>query len=118
MASWRCGKSMATGRYIRIGPTDKPGGGAAWFGVNSNLRNQHEESLWLMFVKDGPHPDLPEVRRRLAPLHPTLDGYFHHGWPGPNVPIPLPVDVDGYEARLDAVVERLGKIAALLSDTA
>ena len=112
------GKEHGYGRYIRIGPADKPSGGVAWFGVNSNLKDQHEESLWLMFVKDGPHPDLPEVRRRLAPLYPTLDGYVHPGWDGPNVPVPLPVDIDGYEARRDAVVERLGEIAALLSDTA
>ena len=111
-------KEHGYGRYIRIGPAGKPGGGTAWFGVNSNLKDQHEESLWLMFVKDGPHPDLPEVRRRLAPLYPTLDGYVHPGWDGPNVPIPLPVDIDGYEARRDAVVERMGEIAALLSDTA
>ena len=111
-------KEHGYGRYIRIGPAGKPGGGTAWFGVNSNLKDQHEESLWLMFVKDGPHPDLPEVRRRLAPLYPTLDGYVHPGWDGPNVPIPVPVDIDGYEARRDAVVERMGEIAALLSDTA
>ena len=106
------------GRYIRIGPADKPGGGTAWFGVNSNLKDQHEESLWLMFVEDAPHSDFTEVRRRLASLYPTLDDYFHYGWRGPNVPIPLSADVDGYEARRDAVVERLGEIAALLSDTA
>ena len=106
------------GRYVQIGFPGKPGGGVAWFGVNSNLKDQHEESLWLMFVKDGPHSDLSAVRRRLAPLYPTLDDYCHPGWDGPNVPIPLLVDIDGYEARRDAVVERMGEIAALLSDTA
>ena len=107
------------GRYVEIGIDCKPGGGTAWFGINSILWTKYGQSpLWVMFVSNADQAVLEKVRRSLASLE--LDGYEQQSrglWPGPNVPIAL-TDIDGYEARRDAVVERLGKIAALLGDTA
>ena len=108
------------GRYVEIGIDGKPGGGTAWFGINSILWTKYGQSpLWVMFVSNADQAVLEKVRRSLASLE--VDGYEQQSrslWPGPNVPVPLPVDIDGYEARRGAVVERMREIAALLSDTA
>ena len=106
------------GRYAQIGSHDTLGDGVAWFGVNSILSAKYEEGpLWVMFVSNYGQTDLKRVRRRLAPL--KLDDYQQRNriWPGPNVPIGLPIGVE-YHVALDAVVERLGEIAGLVSDTA
>ena len=114
----RTPRTHGYGRYAQIGSHDEPGDGVAWIGINAKLWDEYMESpIWVMFVSNYGRTDLGRVRRRLAPL--KLDDYEQRerDWPGPNVPIYLPTGVE-YHVTLDAVVERLGEIAGLVSDTA